>query len=416
MSEQGSRFPDGFLWGTATSAHQIEGENRYNDWWYYEQAGHPKLAEPSEKACNSYELYLKDNELIAELGYTAYRLSIEWSRIFPKEGEKNQAAIEHYRELLLDLKAKGITAFVTLHHFTSPLWFMERGGFLKRSNLKYFREFVKVVVSELGELIEFWNTINEPNVYATSSYFGGEFPPFQASMRKYIVVIRNLLRAHAIAYEEIKRMNSEDKVGIVKNIPYFKPLHANSLRERLISRFFNYAFNTVTLRALRTGKLPFGVFKHRGLKGSFDFLGINYYSKAIISNDFKDGVGFAEPDAERVTLMGWEPYPEGLLAALRMGHEWLHCPIYVTENGIATEDDQWRIQYIQEHLEQVKAAIDEGIDCRGYFYWSLLDNFEWTMGYAPTFGLIAVQRDTFERTIKESAKWYGKVARENKLI
>lgn len=402
-------FPEKFLFGTSTAAHQVEGDNKWNDWWYYEQIG--KLPYKSGKACNHWELYREDIELMAELGYNAYRFSIEWSRLFPEEGKFNEDAFNRYREIIELLLEKGITPNATLHHFTSPRWFMEKGGFLKEENLKYWEQYVDKA-AELLKGVKLVATFNEPLVYVTMGYLTAYWPPFIKSPFKSFRVAANLLKAHSIAYE---LLHGKFKVGIVKHIRVMLPERKGDEKAaRKADNLFNWYF----LDAIWSGKYR-GAFKTYSVPESdADFIGVNYYTASTVRRSLNPLKMFFEAkDAEigeRRTQMGWSVYPEGIYLALKRASEYGR-PLYVTENGIATLDDEWRKEFIIEHLRQVLRAIEDGIDVRGYFYWSLMDNYEWREGFEPRFGLIEVDFETFERRPRGSAYLYGEIARTKKL-
>ncbi|ASJ07291.1 glycoside hydrolase family 1 protein [Thermococcus pacificus] len=405
------KFPEGFLFGTATAAHQIEGENRWNDWWYYEQIG--KLPYKSGKACNHWEKYEEDIGLMAELGYNAYRFSIEWSRIFPEEGRLNEDALNRYTEILELLRRKGIEPNVTLHHFTSPLWFMKKGGFLREENLKYWEKYVETV-ADILKGVKLVATFNEPMVYVMMGYLTAYWPPFVKSAFKAFKVAANLLKAHAIAYETL---HGSFNVGIVKNVPVMLPA-SDSERDRKAAQKADNLFNWNFMDAIWSGNFR-GAFKsYRVPESDVDFIGINYYTAAEVRHSWNPLKFFFDArDAEigdRKTQMGWSVYPEGIYRVISKmaGYK---KPMYITENGIATLDDEWRKEFIVQHLQYVHKAISEGYDVRGYFYWSLMDNYEWREGFEPRFGLIEVDYDTFERKPRESAYLYGEIAKKGEI-
>ncbi|WP_461864786.1 glycoside hydrolase family 1 protein [Thermococcus sp.] len=406
-------FLESFLFGTATSSHQIEGNNIFNDWWFYEQEG--RLKYKSGKACNHWELYREDIELMAALGYSAYRFSIEWSRIFPKENELNKNALQRYQEIIDLLNERGITPMVTLHHFTSPLWFMKKGGFAKEENLRYWERYVKAV-AESVEGAELIATFNEPMVYVMMGYMTGEWPPFIKNPLKAGKVEANLLKAHAMAYEILKGQNF--KVGIVKNIPVFIPA-GESERDRKARDKVDNLFNWNFLDAIWSGRVKSPLRTYKVPESDADFIGVNYYTASEVRHSWNPLKLFFEAKladlSERKTLMGWSIYPKGLYEVLMNVQSRYKKPIYVTENGIATLDDEWRIEFIIQHLQYVHKALKDGCDVRGYFYWSLMDNFEWAEGFRPRFGLIEVDYETFERKPRKSAYVYGEIAKSGKI-
>jgi beta-glucosidase len=411
------RFPEKFLWGTAACAHQVEGGNVASDWWAFEQVpGRIRNGERSGAACDHWTRYEEDFDLCRAGNHNAHRLSFEWAKIEPREGEIDDEALAHYHRVLDAMEARGLVPFVTVHHFTLPMWFAMRGGFAERANLRFFERHCGRLADEFGARVRFWNTINEPAVYATMGYLAGIFPPGTTDLRAYARVMRHILMAHAIAYHTLKAAHPEARVGLVKNLPVFNPADPNSLLDRRAAAFQDRAFNGFMLEALRTGRLarPLGDGKvFPGLAGSTDFWGVNFYNQCLCSWTSPLRPTIAAP-GERACQLGWTPYPVGLYKDL-LRVSGFGLPIYVTENGIGTEDDPWRCAFLLEHLRQVHAAIGEGADVRGFFHWSLLDNFEWADGYHSQFGLVEVDRATFARRPKPSFDLYGKIAAANAI-
>ena len=390
-------FPQGFLWGSATSAYQVEGNNKNSDWWQWEHSEkrayelRNQNKNPQEYfsgiACDSYNRFREDFDIAEKLHQNCHRLSIEWARIEPSVGKFEQKEIEHYREVLKDLKMRGIKTFVTLHHFTSPIWFMDLGGFEKRRNVEYFLEYVRKTTKELGDLMDFVCVINEANVYAYDSYVRNNFPPQKNSLVAGFFVHQNLLFAHKKSFEEIKKMNPGIKVGVAHACwpAYFLGLHKifNSTAEWLAYKYF---FSAV--------------------KNHADFFGVNYYTHL-------GGTRF-HPEVQ-ASDFGWEFFPEGLLKVLRelKKHQ---KEIYITENGIADADDSKRFNYIQHHLLAIHQAISEDIAVKGYLYWSLLDNFEWAQGFTKKFGLVEIDRQNkLARKIRLSAFEFAKICELNSM-
>ncbi len=417
-------FPKGFLWGAATAAHQVEGDNRNNDWWEWERRdGTIADGTTSETACDQYNRYEKDFDLARELGHNAHRLSLEWSRIEPEEGVFSQAQIKHYRRVLEALRERGLEPMVTLHHFTNPLWLARDGGWENGRVVEYFTRYAKVVAGELGGLIRFWNTINEPAVYSYISYVKGKWPPGSTSLRSAAIVMTNMLRAHALAYHTIHETSRGPgcEVGLANLIRVFDPLRPLHPSDWALAWMSAFIFNRWFLDAVDTGRLawPIGIGqKVHLLAGTQDFIGLNYYSRDMVRFNprlpqalFIENL--ARPGCEANSL-GWEIYPEGLYRVLmRLGR--YNKPIYITENGIPADDDSERLAYLRRHLAEVHRAISDGADVRGYLHWSLLDNFEWAEGLTPRFGLIAMDYETQERSPRPSARAYAKVASGNRL-
>ncbi len=359
--------PHVFLYGAATSAHQVEGNSVNNNWWKYEQSRPSEFR--SGIACDHWNRYKEDFALAHKLGHTAHRLSLEWSKIEPTEGVFDKSAIQHYRDVLLELKKYNIKAFVTLHHFTNPLWLEKRGSWESSEAAELFNRYVSYCAQHLGDLVDFWITINEPMVYAVQSYIKAVWPPQKKNVFTMMRVVNNFAKAHLLAYRTLHRITPHVPVGIAKSMVAFAP------NQTLKHWFFNHRF--------------FSLIKNRQ-----DFIGVNYYF-AEYSNT---------ADAVRSDL-GWIVSPEGFEQILLSVKKY-HKPVYVTENGIADKQDNNRAEFIRSHLRAIENVQRQGVDVRGYLHWSLLDNFEWAEGFAPRFGLIAVDYATQQRTIRPSAYVY----------
>jgi len=424
MAQKKIQFPKGFLWGTATAAHQIEGGNTNNNWWHFEQRpGAIKNNDSSRVACDHWNRYEKDFDLIKKLNNNAYRMSIEWSRIFPGPGVVDRKALGHYHGMIDALLKRKITPFVTLLHFSTPQWWDNGGGLLngKEAHLQHFREFCSLMAREFRGKIVYWNTINEIDIMALG-YLTKDFPPGEISMRKAFRAAANLMKMHLIAYETVKGFDPDAKVGLVHNIQGVRPDNQSSLMDRLLARFVDYLFNGAYFRALKKGKLINSVFSsYQGLAGSTDFFGLNFYNFLRVSPRLPGMVKQATDDplcgeGGLCAGLGWEPYPEGLYQSLKRIHRELPgMPVYITENGIGTDNDDWRRQYLVDNLKMVHKAIAEGVDVRGYFHWSLMDNFEWAQGYLSRFGLVHMDFTTQKRTIKGSGKLYAEISKMNAL-
>ena len=398
-----------FTFGTATASHQIEGDNRFNQWWEAEKRG--RLKYRSGRACEHWKRYEKDIELMAELGYDSYRFSIEWSRIFPKEKEKNNNALDRYQDIIDLLNERGIMPMVTLHHFTNPTWFMEKGGFLKDKNIRYWRDYVETIRDEISG-VDIFCTINEPMVYIMNSYLTGEWPPFKTSLLKSAKAEKNLIKAHDAAYGILKGKNKA--VGIVKHFPDIRP-KTDKKKDIKAADKADDLFNWNFLDGLWDGKVKTPLKSYSVPESDTDFIGLNYYTLHEASHSWNPFKMFFETDLVKngeLTLMGWTVHPEGIYRGIKEIHDRYDRPLYITENGIATHDDRWRVEYILKHLIQIHKAREEGYDVRGYMYWSFMDNFEWAEGFEPRFGLIGIDFKTCERKVRKSAKVYGKIAKE----
>jgi len=417
---QDVHFPPGFVWGTASSSHQSEGDNVHNDWWEWEQKpGHIARGHRSGRANDFWNRYDEDFALLADLGLRHYRLSIEWSRIEPDEGRIAQAALDQYRRILESAQRRGITPWVNLHHFALPRWFAARGGLREPRNLAHWQRHVERIAAALSPLARHWHPINEANAYAAGSYLLGVMPPGECDFAAFLQVLRTTLLMYRDAYRILKSADPALQVGTIHvMIPVF-PADPTHEEDKLLAKSFDALFNELPLRALRDGVIGLPGLDPTpvdGLAGAADFFGANYYSATTVdhrrANDFRP----YPIDAPRLTQLGNAPYPEGLLAVLRRVRDaGLGIPIYVAENGIGTDDDRWRIEYIARHLEQVGRAIGEGCDVRGYFHWTSVDNFEWHLGWTAQFGLLGFDPETFERRLKPSARFLSNVARANSL-
>jgi beta-glucosidase len=383
-------FPDGFLWGTATAAHQVEGGNVANDWWTFEHAPDTPCVESSGDACDSWNRWPEDLDLVASLGLGAYRFSLEWSRIEPEEGEWSGAALDHYRRMCAGCHERGLEPVVTFHHFTSPRWLAERGGWEAADAPERFARFCERAGEHLGDLIGRACTLNEPNVIGLMGYLVGVFPPGVSDVGRRRAVNDAMCRAHRLAVEALRATRGDFPVGLTLSMSDYQALPGGEARRDRIRRSAEDVFLEAT--------------------GGDDFVGVQTYSRTRVGPGEAEGPAPGVP----VTQMGYEFWPEALEATVRRAWEVTGgTPVLVTENGIGTADDTDRIEYVTRALAGVRRCLDDGIDVGGYFCWSLLDNFEWVLGYQPTFGLVAVDRTTFERRPKPSAAWFGSVARAN---
>ncbi|TMQ51114.1 MAG: glycoside hydrolase family 1 protein [Candidatus Eisenbacteria bacterium] len=416
------KFPLGFLWGAATSSHQVEGNCTNNDWWAWEEAG--KVREPSGLACDHYRRFREDFDLARELGHNAHRFSLEWSRIEPEEGRFSTEAIAHYRDVMEALRERGMEPVVTIHHFTLPRWLAEKGGWESDDIERRFERFVVRVVEEYRELARWWVTLNEPVVHVFKSYVIGQWPPGKQDLRAAVKVMRRMLRAHVRAYHAIHSRRPDAMVSVAQHALALGACNPRSWRDRLSVRVRSYLFNQLFLDALHRGALRVpGLLWERLPSGrTLDFVGINYYTRDFVRNTGFDLPGFLgnacpldhHQHIGKRSSLGWEIYPEGLAAFLRLFARY-RLPILVTENGVAADRDPDRWTFISLHLWQVARAIADGIPVLGYLYWSLLDNYEWADGYVARFGLVGVDFATQERTVRESARMLGDVIRRNEL-
>jgi beta-glucosidase len=418
------RFGRDFLWGSATSAHQVEGDCDNNNWFRFESAvdedGNPRIykGQKAGKACDHWNRYKEDIRLMKELSLNSYRFSVEWSKIEPKRGEFGEAALDHYEKVVDELLANGIEPMVTLHHFTDPLWFEEQGAFLKDDSPEVFTRFVEHVVRRLGKKVKLWCTINEPSAYSFTGYYVGQFPPAEKDLQKAAAVQKNLLRAHTAAYMRIKEIQPDAQVGLVINIIIYEPPNRWNLLDVIFSRLMSRNMNDSHFVYLVDGRYKYSmpgmvnISYDSGIRDTFDFIGLNYYMRF----HFKlSPFGRRKLDIvqkaplEKLTDMDWEIYPEGLYRALKLVARYTSKPIYITENGIADNSDTKRAEFIEDHLLAVNKALGEGVDIKGYYYWSLLDNFEWAWGFERRFGLYHVDFTTQKRKLREGSRRYPEI-------
>jgi beta-glucosidase len=403
-------FPDGFLWGASTAAHQVEGNNVNSDLWLLENIKPTLFTEPSGNACDHYHRYADDIKLLAGLGLNTYRFSIEWARIEPEQGVFSTAELDHYRRMLAACHENNVTPMVTFYHFTSPRWFAAIGGWEHKSAADLFVRYCEHASKHFGDLISLATTFNEPNIpmllrwmktihlpldviigmaqeaaHAVGSDRFGSF--FLGNAEKLRDV---MIASHHRASAALKAGPGEYPVGVTIALQDEQPAGPDSKRDKKCAEVYG----------------PW-----LAVAAESDFVGVQTYSRTRVG---KDGDLPPEQGVE-LTQMGYEYWPEALEQTIRYAYAQASVPVYVTENGISTEDDNRRIAYLKTALDGVKKCLADGIDVRGYIHWSLLDNFEWLEGYRPKFGLLAVDRDTQKRTIKPSANYLGEIARRNSI-
>jgi len=427
MADATQHFPANFLWGTATSAHQVEGNNRNNDWWEWEQSGTGRIFrdQKSGAACAWWEGRAEEDiARMAALNTKAHRLSVEWSRIEPSQGKFNTDALDRYRAILSAMRKAGIEPMVTLHHFTNPLWVAERGGWMHPDSPRWFAAFVEKVVTYLADLCDLWCTINEPNVYASKSYFTGDWPPGMQDINSYFRVLHHLLEGHAAAYHTLHDRQPNARVGLAKHMVYWMPRSASPL-DRRMTRLLDSAFNTVTLDALATGEWRPPIGKKgtiSGLARTLDWIGLNYYQRYDVRFNLAKlgqlGIDFSARPGALKGPEGWgEIDYDALLALLKRLARQFSMPIYITENGVPDDKDKLRPAFILQSLQRVWKAVMHNLPVQGYYFWSLIDNFEWAEGFDPRFrfGLYGVDFNTQERTLRRSGELYGKIAGANAI-
>lgn len=421
-------FPKNFYWGASTASHQVEG-GTLNQWSVWELAHASELAKRAKerlsaeayhnlptltiwpdiekqamtpenyvsgKGVDHFRRYPEDFDIAAkQLNFNAFRFGIEWSRIEPEDGKWNDEAIQHYRTYIDEIKARGMEPFLNIWHYTNPVWFEKKGGFAKKANLVYFERFVQKVVDEFGAQINFVITINEPNVYATFSYLIGEWPPMQKNWLTFMYVYRNLAIAHKRAYKILKHSHRHLQVGVAMQLANIQAKRPHNFFDQLSTKYMRYLWNWWFLK--RVNKYQ-------------DFIGINYYY-----TDYYTGLLKRQNPRVPISDMGAYMEPEGLYPLILRAWVRFKKPIYVTENGVPDAADDYRRWWLEETIIAMERAISEGVDLRGYFHWSLLDNFEWAYGWWPKFGLVHVDREHgMKRTIRPSAKWFAEIIKQTR--
>ena len=388
-----------FLCGASTASHQVEGGNRHNDWWDYEQAG--RLPFQSGDACRHFDLYEEDFDLARSLGHNAHRFSIEWSRIEPDEGQWSQSALSHYLRVIDALVERGIEPVVTLHHFTNPAWFTRTGGWTKRSSVDRFRRYVDFVAPQLCGRVRYFLTINEPTVYVKRAYVAGDWPPcHRGSWLGGLLAMRNQCRAHVVAYDALHAHRPDAMVGFAHSAPHVEAKDPGRASDRMVAALRDFAMNG----------LPFALLGRRPRR-VLDFIGLNYYTRQRVAwhphgAAMLFGAECKEQSGSRhrtFNSLGWEVYPAGLRFVLRRFARY-GLPLMVTENGIATDDEHLRDWFVAEHLRALDEARSDGLPVCGYFYWSLMDNFEWTEGFNARFGLAAVDFESQRREVRPAGE------------
>jgi beta-glucosidase len=425
MVQAAYHFPRGFLWGTATAAHQVEGNNTNNQWWKWEQAGHADGT--SGLAADWWGGRWKDDlDRAAESGQNAHRFSVEWSRIQPTPDTWDEDALERYRNMLRGMRDRGLTPMVTLHHFTDPLWLADMSGWETEAVVPLFERFARKVVEALKEYCTLWCTINEPNGYALNGYIGhgvASFPPGKNNPRLAFQVLANMLRGHAAAYRAIHEVQREARVGYAWYYRSFLPYRSWSPLDRMSANIAFSSLNNGFPSGVAAGvmRTPLGSIKVPEAKGTQDYFGFNYYTRDYVSFDLRKprtlfAHNFYARDAELSPNQFMANEPDGMLEGLKwIVRTFPNLPILVTENGVEDPEDSLRPRYLAQHIHQTWRAVNFNWPVKGYFHWSLVDNFEWERGWAQRFGLWALDEKTQKRTKRPSADLYAEICKENGL-
>ncbi len=437
-----------FIFGTATSAYQIEGaynlDGKTDSIWddFCEQKGKIKGGDDGKIACDHYHKYEQDIEIMKEMGIQSYRLSIAWARIFPKEGEYNPKGMEFYKKILAKLKEANIEPIITLYHWDLPMWAYKKGGWLNREVINDFVDYSKKVFEELNGEVEKWITHNEPFVVSMLGYSSGEHAPGHKNMQEALEVAHNLLISHGKVIKELRKIKPDVKIGITLNLSQSYP-EKNTKNDRKAARFFDGMLNRWFLEPIFKGKYPEDMIKlykeKSGMDFSFikesdfedtavkiDFFGINYYNRSTMKYSKSNELEFESGKSDfKRTEMGWEVDPNGLYDLIvRIRKDYTKLPIMITENGAAYPDevnengeviDDERTDYIVGHLEKITKLNQEGYNISAYYLWSFLDNFEWAHGYSKRFGIVYVDFGTQKRTVKKSGKTYADIIQKNEI-
>lgn len=411
MAQATMFFPADFLWGTASASYQVEGNNQNSDWWAWEQeAGRIWEGHRSGRACDWWENAETDLDRAADLGTNAHRLSLEWSRIEPEPSVFDEGAIDRYRQILQAIHERGIEPMVTLHHFSNPLWLVEKGDFDSELVVDYFRRYVAKVVDKLGDLIPKWITINEPMVYLVMRYLDRVFPaPRRPGMWAMRQAAYHLLACHAAAYQTIKEKYPQALVGVAKNMVAIDPRPEGNPFDLWWAKQLSWLFNDWWMEAMVDGRLrwPLGRGRINHLAGSFDFTGINYYTRFYVRflRYYQRDWG---PNALVSDTNYGEVYPAGIFRVIKHALRY-NKPIYITENGLPDKNDALRPAFLLTHLREIWRAISFNFPVMGYYHWTLVDNFEWDRGWLQRFGLYALDPESQERKIRASGRLYSDI-------
>lgn len=390
-------LPEGFELGAASAATQVDGDCKHSNWYDWYKKGHIVDGSDPDIATAHRRYLSEDTELMASLGIRHYRFGLEWARIEPCEGEFSDGEFEKIREEIKLLQSKGISVLLTIHHFSNPMWFENRGGFKSGDCVSTFLRLTEKVVEKLGDLVSEYITINEPNVYAVCGYMDGTFPPGEKSLPATLRVMENMGACHRAAYKKIHSAResmgcTDTKVGFAHHMRVFVPLNSKNPWHHLCAAASEHFFQTRVQKSFLLGS--------GGDKGRYaDFLGLNYYSRTA-SKGFADGTLPGAP----INDLGWEIYPQGIAECAAKLHKLMpELPIYITENGTADNNDAYRRRYIYEHI---KALSESGLPVTRYYHWCFVDNFEWNEGFTARFGLVELNTKTMERKIKKSGEFF----------
>lgn len=414
-------FNKDFIFGAAVAEPQVSGfghDSTWSAWQYAKDAqGKSRILDGQRARLSSdfWNNYQEDIKLMQQMKLKALRFSIEWSAIEPEHGKINYDALQHYHDLCDALITAGIKPVVTLHHFAHPIWFEELGAFEKAANITYFTDFCALMMREFGDKVFMWATFNEPGFYVFQGYIRGVWPPGKKDIRLAAHVTKHILQAHVRAYKIMKDINPQASVGIVHSITQFDPHDPTNGIQRMTTYYLNHLFHDAITQFFATGNFTFSIplmmpitYHNPQATASLDYFGINYYSHVVVG-----WFGKVDREEEIKTDSPYTIYPEGLYRAIKDISQRIaqpqHIPIYITENGIADAKDTHRELFIKQYLYALYTAIQNGYDVRGYFYWSLMDNFEWAEAFTMKYGLYEVDMSTQERTLRNGSKAYLRV-------
>jgi len=428
MSTSYLPFPQTFQWGTATSSYQVEGNLKNNDWWAAEEeGGYIFENQRAGQACDWWNRAEEDFDRMAEMHQNAHRLSIEWSRIEPRPGVWDEYALARYREMLVGLRQRGIDPMVTLHHFTNPLWLAEQGGWENENVVPLFERYVRKVVAALGDLATLWCTINEPGVMVAHTYALGRWAPGKKDLNAALRAGINVLRAHAAAYHAIRELQPHGQIGLAHHMIVWQPYRWWAISDMVATNLVRHMFQDLILMTAVWGTMR--IPGRRSIlmpevRNTLDWIGLNYYQRYRVRVSLLPGRGKSLVRQETKPGMQTGPgewgeiHPQGMFDTLRTLWKRYQIPLFITENGIPDETDANRPNFIITHLHQLWEAIRHGIPVKGYYFWSLVDNFEWTEGYDPRFrfGLIGVDFETQERHIRPSGRLYSEICRTGGIL
>jgi len=412
-----TRLPDDFVLGVSSSGHQIEGENDHSDWWAFEQRGLVAGGDRSGRAADWWNRYRDDVALMQQLGVRAHRFGVEWSRVEPAAGHFDDAALDRYADMVTVHRAAGIVPYIALSHFTIPQWIAERGGWLAPDFVERLIGYTERTVRRIGRDVACYFTLNEPLTLASMAYYFGLWPPQHRSLSEYCRVQRRTLEAHLGMARVIRSVAPGVPVGLIKAWSRFLPYRRWFAGDQAYAALTDWLFNGAYLSALCSERLPppLGHWERLpGLRDSIDLYGLNYYL-AFYGDSLHPSFPHPSTTGDRLNQLGWGEHPQGLLIALRRARR-LGKPILITENGLATDDDAYRGEFIRRHVEVALQARGDGVDVRGYLYWSFLDNFEWAEGWRANFGLCGFDHTTLARQPRPSAYWFGRSSAARELL